>query len=202
MLRGTLNISDASATARTDISLETTAGIKGLGASENHDSNLSLDDARPQFSKLKVSASRQQMLWSNLDLFISAAGQLADGTVPSSEEFTLGGAKFGRAFDYGELSGDEGWAASLEVRYTMDGSILSADKIQMFGYADFGEIWNAGASPSGYPHAELSSAGAGLRVSILPGVFGTLEWASPLSNDVATSHQTGSRFFFSISWSL
>lgn len=201
-LRGSINFTESDAKSRTELTLEESSGLQGIGASRNGDQHLSQGDARPQFSKIRVNASRLQTIWSNIDLLASATGQIADGALPSSEEFTLGGAKFGRAYDYGSASGDTGWAASVEMRFTTDVDCLWVENMQVYSFADYGKLWNLGSNPSGFATSELYSAGVGARIFFASGLLGTIEWATPLSNDVAVQHQHDARFFFTLSWSL
>ena len=52
------------------------------------------------------------------DISLFVAGQHADGGLVSAEEFGAGGARYGRAYDYSEISGDDGAAAAIELRHT------------------------------------------------------------------------------------
>jgi len=201
ILRGSLSLSEMSKTARVDVNAEGSFGLDALGASLNADANLSLDDARPQFAKLRINASAAASLWSGIDLQLQASGQLADGALPVSEEIGFGGARLGRAFDYSSLSGDMGWAAGMELRYTTSLDFGPLEMVQAIAFADLGEVWNLGANPSGTDGAGLASAGTGLRFMLCHGLVASLEAARSIG-ERAPSQQGSTRFFFSLSWAM
>lgn len=201
MLRGSLALTEAGDGSRTDIFVEGTSGLSGLGASRNGDAALSHDDARPQFAKLRVNASSVVPIWSGVDLQLLASGQIADGALPASEELGLGGARFGRAFDYSAITGDIGWAASAELRYTFATGLPIAERIQFYAFADGGEIWNLGVLPLSLTEAQMTSAGGGLRIMLPYGALATIEAAQSIGERVP-SQRDSTRFFFSLSWAM
>jgi hemolysin activation/secretion protein len=71
------------------------------------------------YSKWGWNVSRQQAVLRGVTLVASARGQVAGKNLDSSEKFSLGGPGGVRAFASGEASGDEGWLASLELRYAI-----------------------------------------------------------------------------------
>lgn len=200
VLRGSFSYQDVSPDSRVNIRLEASQGLDTLGASRNGTPNLSNDDTRPQFTRARLRAAYQTDLWGNLSMDVSAVGQYADGALPASEEFSFGGARYGRAYDYGTLQGDSGWATAIEFQYGFDAGFIGMEKMQIFAYADAGEIWNIGATPSGFINASAASAGGGLRFFILPGLSTSFEAAVPLSRDDAVNGLRTTRFFVSLNW--
>lgn len=202
VLRGSFSYTDDSGGAHNDVSLELSRGLNGLGASRSDDTLLSLSDSRPQFTKVRISASRTQPIWNPFELYVTAMGQFADGSLPSSEELSVGGARFGRAYDYGELSGDNAIAGGIELRVTTSVDFIGLESLQLFAFADAAEIWNLGTNPSGYSHADLSSAGAGLRLTLSQGLVASAEFAKPLSKIVTNKGDRDPRFFFALSLAM
>ncbi len=76
-----------------------TQGIAGLGASKKGDLNLSRAQATPDFQKMTLSYTRQQGLLPDTVITGDLSGQLASVPLYSSEEFGVGGQRFGRAYD-------------------------------------------------------------------------------------------------------
>lgn len=71
------------------------------------------------FQKFNLDVVRVQSLVRNLALYARASVQQASKNLDSSEGMSLGGAGAVRAYPVGELSGDEGWLAQLELRYNL-----------------------------------------------------------------------------------
>ena len=76
-----------------------------------------------RFSKLGYSALRLQSLSESWSLYLSVYGQVAGNNLDSSEKFVLGGANGVRAYPQGEGSGDSGYVATAEIRYSMNTSL-------------------------------------------------------------------------------
>jgi hemolysin activation/secretion protein len=198
VLRGSLTYTVLDAAGRNDILVELSQGIGALGASSNEDPFLTRPDGRPQFTKLRLDVSRLQKLAPGLDLLLSAAGQLADGPLVSAEEFGAGGARFGRAYDYSEITGDDGAAGSAEVRYTFQNVLETLASLQLYGFADTATIRNEGANPLTFRSASLSSAGFGFRLMPVAGLTANVEVARPLSREVAEEGNKNARVFVSL----
>ncbi len=95
-------------------------GLNIFDASQKGDLLTSRINASAQFTRLDFSFSRIQKLSEEWSLKLSAVGQWASGPLLSSQKFYLGGAAFGRGYDSGEVSGDDGIAGSLELRFDRD----------------------------------------------------------------------------------
>jgi hemolysin activation/secretion protein len=156
-------------------------GLNAFGASKLGGNNLSRDGATPDFRKLEVNLSRYQALGYGVTLFAAASGQVASDPLFSSEEFGYGGQAFGRAYDSSEITGDDGVAASLELRYNELDSLMGATPTPYVFY-DIGEVWNQGDSQ--IKKASGSSAGVGIRTTTDIGVATNLAIAFPLTREV------------------
>lgn len=155
-------------------------GIDGLGSSKANDANLSRAGAKPDFTKLELEYKRLQMINADWSGLLALSGQKASGSLYSSEEFGFGGQSFGRAYDQSEITGDEGVAASLEMRYH---GVPSWHAISMmpYGFYDIGKVWNRNSSQTAAISA--SSAGLGMRLNHENGMSGSLQMAVPMTKD-------------------
>jgi hemolysin activation/secretion protein len=158
-------------------------GINGLGASHEDDLNLSRAGAKPDFTKATLSLSRLQDITDNWSLLAAADGQLASGTLYSSEQFGYGGQAFGRAFDASEFTGDQGISGSLEMRYG-GWSDWQPVSLQPYAFYDIGTVWNdADSQPK---RKSASSAGFGMRFATSLHQSGNIGLAFPLLRDIGT----------------
>lgn len=169
-------------------------GLSGLGASANGSALASRANGRSDFTKLTLDLTRLQQLGERTSLVASLTSQLSRRPLLASEEMGLGGASFGRAFDDGEVSGDNGVAATVELRH------VPADwshNVQFYGYVDAGRVWAAsGGAPVARPR--LASAGGGVRASLSRSVFATLEIAKPINTEVRTQGDRNARAFVTV----
>jgi hemolysin activation/secretion protein len=108
------------------------------------------------FNKANLSLLRLQHVTERVSLYGQFQGQWADGNLDSSEKMTLGGAYGVRAYPQGEVSGDQGWLANVELRYALP------QDWQASVFVDHGEMrLNKNAWVSGENHQGLSGAGFG-----------------------------------------
>ena len=113
------------------------------------------------FSKWNVNLARLQGLTPRDSLYLSFAGQWADRNLDSAEKMAIGGPYTVRAYDIGALSGDTGYAASVEIRHELGRLLSGSWQAQVF-------IDNAYVKVNRQPwavtvnSATLSGAGVGL----------------------------------------
>ncbi len=165
------------------LNVEITRGLEVLGSSDQGDLNLSREQAVPDFTKVNVSYSRQQALFENVVAIGQVSGQYSDDPLFSAEEFGYGGQRFGRAYDPSEITGDQGVAASLELRYQ---GIEPNDCLGLscvpFVFYDAGKVWNE--DTTGAVDESAMSAGLGVLLEHNSGAYGSLGVAFPLTRDV------------------
>lgn len=117
-------------------------------------------------------------------MFASVRGQFSSDNLPDDEEISFGGARWGRAYDYGEIDGDSGAAGQLELRFTREKLDL-ADSLQAYAFSDYATTWIR----DGEGEADtLSSAGLGLRAAFGGGYRAGVEAAVPL-NRTPSGHE-------------
>lgn len=142
--------------------LSFTQGLSVFNGSTPSSANLSRQDGRGKFQRMKAKLSHLHPLWGTVDLLGSVRGQYSWQPLLSSEEFGFGGSEIGRGYDPSEITGDRGVSASLELRY---GKSLPEYNLglQPFLFYDVGKVWNIDRGAKNKISA--ASAGAGLRVN-------------------------------------
>ena len=154
----------------------------GFGAmTKVGDPLASRPDASGRFTKAAFTAQVVRPVSEKATLQLAAAGQYSDRPLLSVEEFALGGSRFGRAFDFNELTGDRGIAASIEGAYRLGDQKRGPQRIELFAYVDGGKVFQAGP-PRGSQGRALMSAGVGNRFTI-GGISMSVEAGIPLKFD-------------------
>lgn len=181
-------------------SVEISKGINGLGSSKPNDGLTSRAAAKPDFTKVTASISREQYFAdSNFSLAGTIGGQYADKPLYASEEFGLGGATFLSAFDPNEVAGESGAAVRLEPRYTQYVSNRVLDTAQYYAFYDTGVVFNRDNLPGQNDETHLSSLGAGVRLYAKQGFSGSVEVAKPVVGNVAAEKNSDDpRVFFRV----
>jgi len=179
-----------------------TQALQILDATDSGKDQTSRADADPYFTKGTLDLVHVQPLPAGMELRLSATGQYARTPTLASEEFSAGGASFGRAYNSGEVTGEDGIAAAAELSYVVDREIPMIRRLQPYGFYDFGKAWDRRSSSQVADGRSLSSAGAGVRAVTIYGITLRLEYAYPLTKH--PSNQTGDkegRLFFFTGWS-
>lgn len=186
------------------ISAKFSQGLDILNTRESGSPDLSRAQGRTDFNKIEASLARLQALSDAWSVFAVASGQFSGSPLLSSEEFGYGGQVFGRAYDASEITGDSGYAASLELRYSGI-SPWSWGSTEPFLFYDIGKVYNL---DNGVAEGRQSgaSAGGGVRFLFDDSLTGTLTLATPLTRTVNTptygSNGSNSRVFFSLNYSM
>lgn len=182
------------------LDMQVSQGVNVFNATHSADASTRTG-ADGTFTKFNADISRTHPLPKNFSLFTSASGQYALDRLLAAEQFTLGGASFGSAYDPSELSGDYGAAGKAELRYSRYVGRQYLQAYQLYGFYDIGRVWLRAASPGDNDKKSLSSAGIGARTNFTSSVWGYVEAAKPLTKPVANQggHGTDPRVFFSVS---
>jgi len=93
------------------------------------------------FHKLSFDAQHMQQLGPNLSLGFRGAGQYSSQNLIGAEKFSLGGSDRVRAYPTGEASGDVGWLASTEVRWTFPQMQALNYGLSVSGFYDYGTVY-------------------------------------------------------------
>ncbi len=177
------------------LDVSVTKGVRAFNATDDG-LGRSRANGRQDFVRYNATASRvQDLWWQGVSVMASATGQYAPDPLLASEEFTLGGDDFGRAYDAGELAGDKGYAGVLELRYGGEGSGEWLESYQFYGFIDYGKVKNIDPVVGESAQDSLTSAGGGVRYNLAYDLSGYLEADKPLNKPVVAEGDDGTRVF-------
>ena len=179
------------------LSLELTKGLDVLGESTTGSNDLSRFDGESDFAKAVFDIVRDQHLTGGFWVQLSAMGQWSPDRLLSSEEFSIGGSRFGRGYDFSEITGDEGIALSIEPRHWWNIEAPWISGVAAYGFYDWGVVWND-IRDTGITKDTVASAGGGLRMFFPLGIRADLEFALPLTRPVETTDDNDVRVFFEL----
>lgn len=203
LLRAGVNYSDSGFLGGSSrLVLGLTQSVPILAATDPAKETMSRADANRYFTKANLDISHVRSLYRGIGLRLSATAQYSRAPTPSSEEFSLGGDGYGRAYNSGELTGEDGVGVSAELSYDPPLKLSYLRYLRTYGFYDFGKAWDKSSSASLGLKQSLSSAGLGFRAGFPFGLTLRLEYAYPLTRE--PSNQTGEkhgRLFFFTGWS-
>lgn len=150
-----------------------------------------------EFDKYTVDLNRVQKLTADFWGELNGRVQYSDHTLLSSEEFGVGGTRFGRGYDPSEISDSRGAAASIELRHRIPVKDGLLSKVWIYGFYDIGAVWRSNGRRD-----SLASAGGGVRAFPFDGILASLEVAKPLTYTVFEEQSNRPRIFFSLSASF
>lgn len=174
---------------------ELSKGLDILGASDKLEAGLTRALGDPEFFKGTMEISRLQRLSDMFELYGAVAGQMSANTLLASEEFGVGGASFGSAYDNSEITGEDGVAARLELRANGLYQLSSVNSLQVYTFYDIGKVWDTDNAVLKERERSLASAGLGSRFTINENFSGSFEVAAPLTRQVQTSRDNDIRGF-------
>lgn len=136
-------------------------GLNILGATKTGSAMLSRAEGHSDFSKVNLNFSRLQDLMPGYSLMASFSSQFSTSPLLSMEQFGYGGTEFGRAFDFSEISGDDGAMFSLELRHDPI-DIWRRLNVAPFVFIDGGCVWNLDSTGES---TNAASTGFGMRMA-------------------------------------
>jgi hemolysin activation/secretion protein len=176
------------------LTTELSKGLDIFGTKPVDSPNTTRFGGDPLFTKITFEASRLQRLTDRFQLYAAATGQKSADNLLSSEEFGVGGASYGSAYDSSEITGVDGLAGRVELR----ASDPRIQGLQPYGFYDIGKVWDQYNSDAKSRITSLASAGFGLRASLFNTVAGSVEYAVPLTKAVEAGHSMQPRLFSSL----
>ena len=179
------------------IGVEVSRGIDAFNATDAG-AGRSRADGEADFTKFNLELARLQNLPSGFSLLVQGTGQYSLDPLLSGEEFTLGGANFGRAYDSSELVGDHGLAGKVELRWGKAVGQKYFDAYQLFTYYDVGSVWEKDAAAGVDDRRSLAALGGGIRANFTEQLSGELELGVPMTRNVALEGDDDKRIFFSL----
>lgn len=160
---------------------------QGLGGTDESDLLKSRAGAKGVFNKLVFDYERIQFFSTSTSLLFGVGGQWTNTPLLSSEQYAIGGRRFGRAYEPAELVGERALAFRIEPRYAGALSAPGFKAYQAYGFYDIGKVWRLGAPTPGVPGSQsLASAGVGVRVFLEKNAMASFEASLPLTKAVAS----------------
>ncbi|GFZ97901.1 ShlB/FhaC/HecB family hemolysin secretion/activation protein [Dyella caseinilytica] len=155
----------ASDTSVQKINVEIAHGLDGLGANASTITKVGniveVAPADPQFTRYDLTFIQSNMWPHRFGTVFNITGQYSNNTLPTTEQISFGGPRYGLAYDPGETSGDSGWGASMEINQHYDFSDRWIKQVTPYVIGQFARVYlNVGAAPT---VAELGTAGVGVR---------------------------------------
>ena len=151
-------------------------GIPFSGMTRTGDPLASRPGGSGRFTKFWALAQLSCPLSDRFTLRAVGVAQYASRPLLSVEEFSLGGDRIGRGYDFNSRIGDQGAGGGLEIGYRTG---KAAATPEVFGYADGGIAVELGSPVAPRRTRSLASAGIGSRFS-LGGIRISVEAGVPL----------------------
>jgi hemolysin activation/secretion protein len=158
--------------------------------------------ASASFIHLNADLSHTQELPEGFQLYGKIQGQVADGPLVSSEQFSVGGLDTVRGYLESEVLGDNGIVGNLELRSPNVGDLLQKEmkdetgqgaprfatfnEWRFFGFADAGTATVLSPLPEQQFEFDVWSYGIGTRFKILNYLNGTVVYSVPMISQTYT----------------
>lgn len=140
-------------------------------------------NAGPIFTKGNLEFSRLQRLPAQLSFLFTSKAQFSGDTLLVREQFGLGGATFGSAFEPDQRLGDYGYGFRVELQRTWIHQLLGRTNLtQPYIYADVGQVFRNTTVLPQRPSALLSSAGIGVRHTFGESISAAVELGIPIED--------------------
>lgn len=167
-------------------------GIDVLNMKEKNTLNPTRTRGEPAFFKVAFDLARTQRLNHLFDLRVALSGQKSAHKLLASEEFGIGGAAFGSAYDSSEITGEDGIAARLELQTR---AFENSAQMKPYAFYDIGKVWDADNTAANNRIRSIASAGIGARFRLGHHITGEAEAAKPLTRRVETVNDKDIRIF-------
>jgi len=194
-------------TSTTYLHFTVNQGLPVFGATTSTSPLRSRASGSGVYTSMVLDLARRQDIWGPFDTLTTFNGQWASRGLLASEQCGYGGATYGRAFDDSELVGDECVMGSTELRFAPFALVGHQPQfltlLQLYGFYDAGIVWELGELLSGEKQSEIGqSAGGGLRIGLSVGLSASVEYAQPITHDLADNGSRRGRIFASLKQEL
>ena len=135
VLRGELTYAQATDRQSRRITAAIYKGVDGLGAEQSANSSYDLG-----FARYTLMANQNFTLPHQFGLSLAALGQYSSDSLPTSEQLTFGGQRFGRGYPAGELGGDKGYGASIELNRRFGVGLPYLQSVTPYVLADYAHV--------------------------------------------------------------
>jgi len=171
-------------------------GFNGMGASQSYTTQPAgiqqiLGPYDLGFWRFTLDAKQGVVLPWDFGVVVSAGSQYSGNTLPTSEQATFGGTRYGLGYPAGEVAGDKGWGASLEINRLFRTDFRYLKTVQPYLIADTARVYvNYGQ----VVHNNLASVGLGVRISDRKYYTLDLSVAKPMADAPTNSPNRPLRF--------
>jgi hemolysin activation/secretion protein len=158
--------------------------------------------ASASFSHVNLDLAHTQELPEGFQVWGKVQGQLSDGPLVSSEQFSVGGLDTVRGYLESEVLGDDGVVGNLELRSPDIGSMLQKqmkdetglgnprfttfNEWRFFGFTDAGHVNVQHPLPEQQSKFDVWSYGAGTRFRVFDGINGMIAYSVPMVTQAYT----------------
>jgi hemolysin activation/secretion protein len=187
--------------ALTQLNAGVTVNLRGLGSGFD-EFDAKRFAANSSFTHVNADLSRTQDLASGYQVFAKVQGQVSDGPLVSSEQFSLGGMDTVRGYLESEVLGDNGWASTIELRSPDIGAFLQGkikdesgqgtpryvtfNEWRAFAFGDMGYADIYSPLPGQEDQFRLASYGFGARFKSFNVLNGMVALAIPVNQQTYT----------------
>lgn len=186
-------------------------GVGGYSAGllSDNDPEASRVNTGGRFSKLTFDATHLQRLNPSIGLVTHVAGQLSTKSLLSTEQFSAGGPQAVRAYPQGEALGDNGYMASVELRWNRRelipenlglGERYWGDLLEWSLFFERGESSLNEPLPGQDRSRQLQGAGVGLTLGLRHNYMAKAVYALPIqpTDDLTAERRLAGRFWFQL----
>jgi len=169
-------------------------GIDGAGADKKN-SDVDLD-----FLRIKGQFTQTNALQAGFGIVFSGAGQYSNDVLPLSEQVSFGAKAFGIAYPAGEIAGDKGWGASIELNKSFSiGDMKYLKQVQPYLMMDAAQV---SSNTAQIGDSKIASVGFGVRFGDLRHYSLDLSIAKPIGDKPVNADNRGLRLNLSYSYQL
>jgi hemolysin activation/secretion protein len=193
-----------SETSATQLNASVTYNLRPLG-SDWVDFDNKRFYASPSFTHLNADLSHTQELPQGFQFYGKIQGQVADGPLVSSEQFSAGGLDTVRGYLESEVLGDNGIVGNIELRSPNVGSLIQSEmkdetgkgplpytmfsEWRFFGFVDAGTVTVLHPLPEQQSRFDVWSYGIGTRFKLLDYLNGTVIYSVPMISQTYSQAQ-------------
>ena len=150
------------------------------------------------FRKINLRLADNLLIGKSLVLRLDGAAQLTGDRLPATEQFTLGGDEFGRAYETALISGDSGHAGSAELALRPAALPKALAGSEVYTFIDGGSVQYHGRNGFPASTSHLGSYGGGVRLAVLNRAALGVEAARGFNNPVFYEDRKKWRMLFNI----
>lgn len=145
-------------------------------------------DASENFVHFNLDLNYTRSLVQDFQLALRFSGQLADSSLVTNEQFSLGGMSNVRGYYVSETVGDDGFNSSIELRTPDWGPSISSfvDSFRLFTFLDAGYARVRAPAAGQQDEFRLAGAGGGFRMQVFKLVTGEFVIGVPLRRGPVT----------------